>query len=878
MSGTWASYQGFPCAAVRFRRSRGYSSDTIQVVIPLPQFPAGFDWKAAAKELDSRPTREIPERVAAGLEADTPLTGLQLAAGLSYEGTLVLAEDADRIIAVPGLLVTRVESESVDDEGGVALVTLTLADERLFWPLGILRRWRWNVLQLDGTYSRDTIRRDGTAYPLAEVAAEVAAGIWRKPKLERTPAAWAELAREVETEPFPGAVEVLARLVGLGQAASPSLHLDGSVAIYSQGEGQLGWAENGVGINAREIPPGVISEEDGAGIGATREATWPPEWIVVTGRERIATMALDDWEPVIMIEGRPFLLSEELVRYLTGGKPETVVPENNRQATIVKISGGRYGLEWLKAWIMLPNADQGAEGVGNDVLILFRDQAWNYYRMPGVEKHEGGFYTGEQGRNAHLLPILDRAETSRGQRLPPTVQASRWETKRRQFSATEEQSALRLATQQMLKIQEAVVTALIQDAEGSNPIGRDETVTRFGAEFFAPVAQTPGLTLTQMMGGKPIPDGVDHGGLAAAMREYRVIQKLREKGQEALASEYERALEAKIKAQDALGYEELADTYEAAKKLVEFETKAAQGVVSAAGLYEDFRRFYGQVVATLLERLGRKRRLSQRQRDADLAAGRPKGKLISAVFLSNTRRAPDAGARVVSADLGIVRTSARSGHADPFDVPDPSLSRFVPRPVRVLFGSRLRPRIDANPSDFVRTRTRGDVEPTPEQQVDAGLSIAQQLLSSLTGDLGFGDYVPAVLGDDESYYAAAFRRTGPGKVVRVELNAVPWDRAQPVRRRWQELVPLTGVTNRPQLDEEAAKLAAGIASPPDRIASARYVLVGPWPIQCDGVVSAVEIVSESKDGGICGFTTRVAIGGEATVAPLRSQERVRGQS
>ena len=369
-----------------------------------------------------------------------------------------------------------------------------------------------------------------------------------------------------------------------------------------------------------------------------------------------------------------------------------------------------------------------------------------------------------------------------------------------------------------------------------------------------------GLTLSAMTGDALLPSGVDSNSLNAAIREYRRIEIIRE-DYPGLAQQYEAALAKKIAAQDVLGDRDWAATYAAAKQLTEWEREAGRSLGSTA---QNMHREFGDLIKNLLVDLGRKQRLKSRQAKSDKEAGRPRGKLLSYVFQQNNPRTHDGGATVVDPGAGVVKTSRRAGHVEKEDVNDPSLTRFEPRPVRVLFGAVVRPRVDVPPGFQVRTATRSE-QASGADPDEAAASLLQQFVNALTGDPGFGDFIPAALGDAQSVYTAAFRRLAQSKVEQVELDKVPLDRALRVRRPWRELVPLGGSGNREVLDADAEKLAIGLASPQDRVKSATYVLAGPWAVQCNGVVSAVEIRSESVNGAICGFTTTVSIGGEATV-------------
>lgn len=853
-AGTWASYQGKPCVAVTFRRARGAAATLSSVVIPAAAFPDGFDWQAAGAELSRRPAAEVPDLSPAF--ADEPQEPAPLAPGLAYEGTLVLAESGARVFAVPGLVVTAVEAVQADDQGGPVLIRLTLADARLFAGVGLLPRWRFNALRADGSPDLSSFLPanfgEVRGYWLSEVAQVCALASWRKPELVRWPQLWGGKRREVIFEPLTPGLAALERLCEIEGAEEPVLHLDGTLGVYLAGEGLLGYAADGEGPNAIPIPPEVILDADGAGDIATEEASFPAEFVAVVGRERVATVALSNWEPVVMIEGRPFLLSEELVRYLTGGDLET---DANGRPT--GVSGGAYGLEWLRKWILLPNADQGTvEPVDADVLRLFAEQAWRLWRLPGVEKIDGGFYTGDRGKNAQLLPILDRAETRDGRRIRPTVEAHAFESRRKQLDATSQNAALAKIQAKTAIAQAAVKKALIaklQANPGSNVYGS------FGRSF-------KGLTTSEMYGGL-LPPGVDAEQVDRALSQYRELERAKQLGvQPELVAELERSLSERAEAADGLSYEESRAAYEVAKQLAEWERTTANAVgIDGADFRNAFRREFGERAKNLLEELGRKRRLANRQRESDKEAGRPRGDRISFVFQLNLPRRADAGARVESDELGVIRTSALCGHLEDEDVPSPELSRFIPRPPRVLFGAAVRPRIDV-PQQF-----------SPNRPTTGGPSAADraEFALGLLGNLTSDDFIPPALTDEASIFVRYFKRVGKGTIAQVEREQVPLDRCAIVRRDWQELVPLEELGNVKELEVEASKIAIGLAGTPDRVKSRALQLAGAWPVNCDGIVSAVEVVMTNEGGVPCGFETRIATGGAALVEPRpTSRERV----
>jgi len=136
------------------------------------------------------------------------------------------------------------------------------------------------------------------------------------------------------------------------------------------------------------------------------------------------------------------------------------------------------------------------------------------------------------------------------------------------------------------------------------------------------------------------------------------------------------------------------------------------------------------------------------------------------------------------------------------------------------------------------------------------------------------DVIPVALGDDESYYTAAFRRTGRGTGSRVPLASVPEGQAVVLSQPdFVELVPIEGDGNRVDLDEQAERLALTRFLVADQVQTTRTTLARPWPVQCDGLVSSVEIAMRFKDGAPCGYETIVTSGGQAPAAKIRPRPR-----
>lgn len=240
------------------------------------------------------------------------------------------------------------------------------------------------------------------------------------------------------------------------------------------------------------------------------------------------------------------------------------------------------------------------------------------------------------------------------------------------------------------------------------------------------------------------------------------------------------------------------------------------------------------------------------------------------VVIKNVDRREDTGAHIYDAQLGIVQTSERAVHVeldlDAFgkldSIPERptnfSHAKAVPCPVRVTFGAVVRPRTDRPPSNRPRT---GDHLTTTPADPEAHCQPEPNA-------------VPEAVTDEESHYIAAYRRTGRGQGVRVPLEQVPRDQAVRLYDpEMVELVPLEGTGNRPALDEQAERMALTRFLAAEQVITTRTTLARPWPVNCDGLVSNVEIRMRFKDGAPCGFETTVTAGGQAPFARIRPRPR-----
>lgn len=871
--GTHASYQGVPCDSVRFVRRRGITADVTTVTIPAGRWQDLVLEDLSRAQLAKRPTLEIPEDLPLAFQGDVASGApVELPSKLQGEGTLVMAENAEHVVSVPGLVVTRVETDQIGEDGS-GFVRLTLVDERFFWARGILQRFSFNQLRLDGTVRKDTLKEEpeGERWTLGEVFEQhVLPSMWRKPSAGWVTASVANTSREVGFPYLGRASLALQALAELGGATEPCLSLEGQVSLYAPGEGFLGHAVKGEPVNTQKIPEEFYADEEGRGRHYVIEKNFPEECFVFVGQERVATVAVDGWEPVIMIDGRPAFLSEELVNDLTKGA-----------------RGGPKGLAWLQKFVLLPSPDRGVRGVDDRVLKLFSEEAYRLWRLPGVEtvgevsaedleaaaqlpesdparqaleaKGRAGYYTGNPGQNAHLLPLLDRAETAGGRRAPVTVEAYSFEPKRRKFETTAVDQALFDVRRVQQEIRTAAATLASARGESNvfgiaNPAAYSDVISNFS-----------GLSLRDFVDGAPLPTFVDRERVESYMRELRRAELLKAQSSD-LAQRYERTLAEEAKALTEGGASPGAEAeFELARKLINLERQAAEGA-KGVSIKEQLKRESGRQAAEAIRQAGEKVRRATEEANANTAAGLAPKQLQGGVFLQPKPRTADSGARVVSAELGIVRTSFLAGHPREPEVHIPSMTSLQPLPVRVLFGATLRPQID-----------RPQPKPSGRPTTGTGLQdfVHKTLAAFYQGPFKLDHVIPKALSERAAFYVSAWTRTAAGKVEPTSLEQVPWDRASKVVVRWRELVPLSGQSNKADLDEQARRAAVERSKTPDTTRSENLTLVGPWPVQCDGLISRVEIRMERVSEAPCGFTTEVTIGGDGSTNPTATRTRTR---
>lgn len=899
MAGTLIAYQGHRAQRVTARRSRGWAADVSVVYFPLAVFPEGFDFSTpkpgdVLAELD--PVIPSLAAIKQARREGRPTTGSGGPSGgglrLNFAGALVMAEaqaEEWQVVLHP-LFVVRVERIR-GEPGTPAMVQVTLTDERYLWPRGFMRRWSFNRIKANGRPALDSLKAGAKPYHLGEIAEQVALSLPRSPALAAFPADWAKNASQREFQPFSAAVSALAEVVREGGAEAPCLLLDGSLGLYRAGEGLAGLAEAPDKPNTLPFPDALRLSRNLTGQKFAIEAQHPEDFILVRGGKRVMSVVLDEWEPVLGIGEDFYALTEDLVKRLTGG---------------------RFGLRWLAKFVVMPPAYQNAADLPESVAELFRKQAWRLYRLPGavVEGEErlravdairgtgeGGAMTearrgeiqgragkvaergggeAQEGPNAHLLPLLPRAETVAGKRLPVTVERFGFATRQKALAGDGSAAIKKLAAEKkiMADLRRGIFAAIGKKGEG----GLGAFAGGVGSAS-GPAGRFPGLGAAGLLPGEtPLPgQGLFDSQFRAALTTARTVDGYK-KADANLGGQYDSAYKRALSLADKANGTTRAGVYSLAQQALELEKrlKAEAGGKSLSDALKDpkFRGAVGAFKDKVKEALDAFAKAEeQAERVRSVTGGRgfvPSGALV-AHFVEN--RAPhfsveevlsedggtvtkqtartfkpfrDEGARVVSAESGIILTSALAGHIAKEGVPTAEASHFVPKPVRVTFGTTVRPAFLPAGTKHAGTTTRAGVK------LDAGP-------------------------DAVTWYHRAYQRDGTaGKVI--PMDAIPTGEGVVIHRPdLVELQPLEGNSNVAELDRAADDVALARFRTPERVDSEVVLLARPLAVQTNGTVAAVEWRSRDTPAPGTGFTTSVHVGREANLAPLSTRTRPKGQ-
>lgn len=859
-AGLLGLFQGLPLRSVTIRRTRSWGGDRSELEAVVP---AGFDVvvpqpRDLARAIDRpAPTDPIEATGSNRLEAlgyvhlSASIDGLPLQATQPHPGPWAL-------VAGPCFVIRAEEVKRATSAAGPRTVKIVVVDERYFWARGVLERWSYNRKMASGVVALDSVRPDGKLFTRREVADAVVASLPRRPRLVAAPASWDADRAPLELARWGQAVEALAQLAAPAGLEDPCLRWDATVALHAAGDGLLGYAPDGKGPNSAPIPEGLILWKEGTGEGRVSEPAWPEDYVLVVGGERVASVAVDAWEPVLQLppDGRYVPLDDETVVALTG-RPE-------------------FNLEWLKRFVLRPAAYQSNPFLDPDVAALLAEQSWRLYRLrKAVVRRTSGLQLAEvkrdePGPNAHLLPLLDRAETDgSGRRLAPQVETYHFVPVHHELQSNAELDELAEVRRQIARIRATITSGVLT--------GRDDRFSIKGKAFF------------NLLSADDTIDGFDSifkdsGVAPVSFAEFQgFVQRAREAEQyrgtpqgDRIAEELKRLgkqeLELLEKAGGLAGQDELLeaayallDTEEDLRDLVGVSTnpnalREALERPENAAIRESLRL----KLQDLMEKIAAER-VEAQDRAATTA---PEGTAIveakGLLRYVNRKRSIDTEARVESEQAGVIRTSRLAGHVTPDQVGDLSRASFVPAPVRVTFGAVLRPRVDV-----VSGRA---ATPAPSSSPDDSTDDFGGVLGPAPAE----DVVPEVLSDRETYYVAAFERRGQRRAVPIRVADAQLDRAVRLEEpNLVELVNLDGASNRNGLDDAAQRRAADAFDAPEVVRSRRICVAHLWPVNCDGIVSSVEIRTKFKGGVPVGFETVIETGAapNESVGPGRTIAR-----
>jgi hypothetical protein len=932
---TLATFAGLVCSDVRFLRTRGYDADVSVVEIPVVNFPDGLELRAArAGEVGGDIKRIVPD--AARLLAKGPLEPLNQSRMEIFAGTLCMFEAAggvlyDKCPPIHPLYVTNVERVRASKKGGVARMRVTLVDERYFWGRGHLFRHSYNRVRADNTLAPDSVRADGSAYSLAQICDEVAAAMIRGPKLAEVPEAWKARKPPLELPPVGPPGVGLSELVRMGGAEPPCLRLDGSLAFHRLGDGRVGWALGGAGRNTQDLPPDLRLWKQGTGEGYSIELSYPDDYVIVRGKERVQTVRLDDAEPVLVLQipsanpdraaadreiaGAP--AGRQRVEDVDGADdfelgPQRVLPLTD--PVVRALTSNRLNLAALRRWVMQPRIYQDAVGLEDRIARVLRDQAWRLWRIPKVVIYDDAL-----------------GVTGAGQATP--AEQKRLDELREVMATTQFRGTRRDALTELQKIREGIEA---RAAAAVKALGND--VLNPASKPGPNANLLPLLACAETVDGRRVPlvahtyrhrarHTVLVGKGEVSLRGTRARQRMNEIEREANTV-------ADLKQEQPVragGSVQLSDPGR-----LTLEQLGAAAVQDSGATLEDFRRAVEQM--RMIERM--------RALDGALATAYEQELRTAAEATSQIRGTSDVALLDLAKKAVAFEESIRAG-ADEIDVEggyNLSAQELLTGAIGTLTTATQNDvekaqRRAATFRQSIQTELRAIAARRDQQRQQSRSGVAQEdtippehgpifiqnlprtrdhgarvysselgifEVSSLPGHItppgspepACSEFVPmpvavtfgAVvrpkpgdshrtgerkdrlgdLADEVTWFIRCFKR-GPnvGDAIPLpSIRAVPPGEGTVIPIPENELVPIHGEGNTKALEEEAFELARERFRVKPRVESASYVVARPWPVNCDGVVRGIEIVM--RPGGK-GFETRISVGGG-------TWDRVRGRS
>lgn len=872
------TFQGFPCRAMVYERARGYRPSGALIVIAVEEFPAAFDFRTPQPGALTTPLPVL--NYVAGSQLDGfPSGPPPIARGLDYEGDLVMSETVRGVTWSMPPVRMFVQSVSTVREGErIALIEIRAYDIRYHWDRGRCRRHSYNRRRADGSIALDSVGVDGQPITHERIAQDVARALFRSPRLARVPESWKGATGSVQFFPNSAPVVNLAQMVNADELEEPCLRLDGSIALYRAGEGMLGYAASPGEGNTIPFPAPVRLDKDGAGQADNAEWLYPEDYVIVAGGLRIVTVAADDCIPVLDIDGATFEITDENIRFLTGG---------------------RFDTEWLRRFVFLPADFAGAPELPEPIAAAFRTQAYQLWQVPGVEVDQAAAgdvdapvppdrsgeldpdraaevggpapFAGAPGQrkrirvpgpNAHLMPILDRAETIAGRRLPPILQTYTFSRRHRALKGGGAFAIQQAALIELSRVREEARRSAHQAGKPDPFTGTETFVYTSDVDYRGRQKLTIGRDGLSPEARRQLDAaGVSVAELESALQQARTVDRVATSSGSGFGQQYEAALLARYAAEDdAAGGSRQTTLYELGKKFLEAEKRANTEGSLFDSTQEAFKALGldGAFAQDVIEAARKLRLEEEEKRRRTQVGGAEAGDVPSQTYFVNIARVDDAGARVYSAERGIFKSSGIAGHLvtpEVHDLSHPDVQLSV-CPVRAIFGATLRPLLDGPPGRARRPRTGGETI-APED-------------AAVVKDCPGGDNVlPAALDDAESYYTAGFARSSGATVL--DADTFPEGQALVIPRPdLVELIELDGSSNRATLDTLAANAAASVFRVKPLVQSSRTTLGRPWPVQCDGVVDRVTIELKQEQGAPCGFETTVYTGSPALSDPANA--------
>lgn len=852
MSGTIALFQGFPCHSVDYRNTRGFGASLSAVDIVV------------ASGTRIRPPRPgetiiIPPRPgrrdALGFLRATGSRPPVVAVAIEWVGFLQLGEidSAGREFGeVYGPFFVLGHSTARQSEDGKERIRLTLADKRFLFDRGVLRLWSFNRMGPDGRATTDSTRGFGRPWTLSEVAREeIVPRLHGAPALVDYPPEWDGVRSQQEFPHHASAIEALGELVKEHGLLPPCLNHDGSIGLFrgsGVGEGRVGFSPDGSPGNSEPLPPELLLWKGGTGQGSSSDLGWPPTFLFVVGEARIATVVVDEWEPVLVIKGEVFKLDETNIR---------------------KVTDGKYGIDWLKRIVRTPQAYQSVPGISPALAELLAAQGFKLWRLPFVEIDDPGGSVDDKGTpiqvpgpNANLLPLIHTAETVAGKRVAPFVETFSTISVHVTLGESENQEALRNAKLALAVLKKNIRRVAEQDfpsagdflgAPGSRPFDP------FDPSSFEDERFTPDI-IGDLFAGSNF-DVTSSSEFNSLLETARTIGRIEKKTRPDLAAAFADATKRRLAAQDAVTGKNDSELFDLAQQTIELEKlirekgdledDKADILSDFAGSIAEFREKIKAAIRAI-DRAGK-----AAERRSATGARRPQQQ-DEQLVLKNAAREVDAGARVFDAELGIVQVSVLPGHVDNERATVFDATTFIPKPVKVTFGAKIRPRLDRPLSQLV-TGPSG-VKRSPE------------------------DVVPEVLTDEDSFFLRVFRRTQGAAFERVKFGAIKDDRAREIIRQQAvkirrpdlyQLVPLEGEGNLGELARVTEDLARSQFARPDVLGERLATIARPLLINPDATISGVSIILRS---GGRGFEVRITTGETAhEIEPMRTRVRPRGR-